>query len=1629
MAKHSEKELLSQAEIISNFGIWELDIKANALSWSDGVFRICGYEPKEFEVTYEKNLSVIHPDDRAIFIEQIQNTITTGKEFDVRKRFITKDGSIKHINSKGKLIKDFNGNGIKISGVFQDISQTVALETAYQKITSDLEALIENTPDIIYSLNIDFELVTFNSAFKKIVSELGLGKVEKGMNVFKLYTEEKRELYSAVFLIVKEGKRYTFEDELLISGKLVCYDVSVNPILNEKEEVIGVSIFSKDVTEKKQKEKELERIKINQDAIINSTQDLIWSINTKMQLITANSAFYKMIKDDTGKIIKEGDYIIVDEYPKEINDKWLNYYTRGLNGETFTENYTEDFNGKLIYNLISFSPMFNAKEEVLGLACYTKDITKEKLIFLALERKDTELEKIMNSSLDVICTINKEGKFIKINAASERVWGYKPEELVGKHQNLLVYPDDIELTSTTIDKVQSGVNVFNFENRNIKKDGTVIPMIWSATFDEKEEITYCIAKDASIIKKKDRELKRANDILKNAQKITKMGNWEYNLETDELFWSDEVYRIFEIEKDVNKKLSFQDFEYFIHPDDISKVIEAKNTTVTSGEILNVQHRIITKKKREKYIKEIAEKVFNKETNSFWLYGTIRDNTEAVSNQNKIETSEKKYKHLFENNPSVMVLYDFETLKIIDCNKEALELYGYTKEELLNLSIRDVRPAEDVDLINKATKNENSYGQIHKAIYRHQKKSGEIIHVDVTGHLIDYEGRRCSLVLINDITENKKAEQLVIESEVKYRTMIESSMDAMLLTIKNGGILSTNAAACQIFQMTNEEIIAAGRNGLVDITDPRLVPLLEERERVGKIRGELTFKRKDGTKFPGEITSVVFIDGNGLEKTSMIIRDITVQKNADKEILESNQRYNYVTKATFDTVWDWDLTTDLLHWGEGFNTILGYGSLENETESKSWTNKIHPDDYDRVIKGVHLCINSKAFDENWTDEYRFLKADGTYAFVQDKGLIVRNDKNQAIRMVGAMQDITQKKKENLRLKLLESVVTNTKDAVLITEAEPLDEPGPKILYVNEAFSKMTGYAAEDVIGKTPRILQGPKTDKKELEKVSKALRNWEPCEITVINYKKNGEEFYINFAVSPVADHKGMYTHWIAIERDVTESVLAQQKLNSSLEERNTILESIDDGFFAVDKNSIVTYWNKKAELLLGEKRENVIGKNLHQMFANSNSMGFHDHYQKAIKNNTTVHFEEYSVRSNKWFEVSAFASDNGLSVYFKDVTDKKTIEERIKSERNLLRTLIDNLPDTIYVKDIDARKIISNKNDYNFIGFDHEEDVLGKTDLELFKDETARTGYNHDIEIIKAGKSLVNYEQHIIKNDGSPMWLLTTKVPLKNNENKIIGLLGIGRDITGIKDAQERIKNVNNELEKSVEQLQISNKELEQFAYVASHDLQEPLRMITSFLTQIEKKYNDVLDDKGKQYIYFAVDGAKRMRQIILDLLDYSRVGRHDEELEEVNLMDIITEIQSLYRKQIDEISAKIETGDLPQILSYKTPIRQVLQNLISNALKYHTKGILLEIKLDVEDKGNYWQFYVKDNGIGINEEYFQKIFIIFQRLHNKEEYSGTGMGLAICKKIVDSLGGKIWVEANSNQGSCFYFTIPKIKI
>lgn len=234
------------------------------------------------------------------------------------------------------------------------------------------------------------------------------------------------------------------------------------------------------------------------------------------------------------------------------------------------------------------------------------------------------------------------------------------------------------------------------------------------------------------------------------------------------------------------------------------------------------------------------------------------------------------------------------------------------------------------------------------------------------------------------------------------------------------------------------------------------------------------------------------------------------------------------------------------------------------------------------------------------------------------------------------------------------------------------------------------------------------------------------------------------------------------------------------------------------------------------------------------------------------------------------------------------------------------------------------------------------------------------------------------------------------------------------------------QLKESLQDLENKNKELEQFAYVASHDLQEPLRMVSSFMGLVRDKYNDQLDSKGKQYIHFAIDGASRMQQIIIDLLEYSRAGRVDEEKEICSIDEMLSEVREELHPKITELTGMVHWKSMPDVMAYRTHLKRLFLNLINNGLVYHQKGQKPIVQLSYEETETHWQFCVQDDGLGIDPINFDKIFVIFKRLHRKEDFAGTGIGLAICKKIAELHGGRIWVESTVGYGSKFYFTIKK---
>lgn len=375
-----------------------------------------------------------------------------------------------------------------------------------------------------------------------------------------------------------------------------------------------------------------------------------------------------------------------------------------------------------------------------------------------------------------------------------------------------------------------------------------------------------------------------------------------------------------------------------------------------------------------------------------------------------------------------------------------------------------------------------------------------------------------------------------------------------------------------------------------------------------------------------------------------------------------------------------------------------------------------------------------------------------------------------------------------------------------------------------------------------------------------------------------------------------------------------------------------------------------------------------------------------------------------------------------DVTAQVIAEQKIELNERRFKSLVQEGGDLIGI--LDATGIYSYVSPTSAAILDLSPEVfIGKCAFDFIHEED-RKKVSDQFGQLKQEHRIQIEPFRFLHGDGSWRWIETTLVNLLDDPS-VNGIVANSRDVTGRIKYKQSLQSLNSELIRINQELKASNEDLEQFAFIASHDLQEPLRMISGFMTQLQRKYQAELDEKARKYIHFAVDGASRMRSILMDLLDYSRVGRVNFTKEEVDLNELVAGVRHLLRKQLEEAGAELMIDTLPVLTTCRIPLQQVFMNLISNAVKYTHEANKPLVQISVEKNETEWCFRVCDNGIGIHPDYYSKIFIMFQRLHVKAEVAGTGVGLSITKKIVERLGGKIWLESDPGNGSCFYFTLP----
>jgi PAS domain S-box-containing protein len=497
--------------------------------------------------------------------------------------------------------------------------------------------------------------------------------------------------------------------------------------------------------------------------------------------------------------------------------------------------------------------------------------------------------------------------------------------------------------------------------------------------------------------------------------------------------------------------------------------------------------------------------------------------------------------------------------------------------------------------------------------------------------------------------------------------------------------------------------------------------------------------------------------------------------------------------------------------------------------------------------------------------------------------------------------------------------------------------------------------------------------------------------------------------------------------DVTGRKKAKRALRESEERFRQTFELAASGIAHVDLQGKFARVNQSLCRILGYSAEEMVGKTVKEL-SHPDDRQVTDAERMRMRDGEIdrVHFEKRYLRRDGgtvWVDltVALVRDDDGQPLYeiavFDDITERKHADTALRESEARFRSLNALSSDWYWEQDAELRFT------YFSAGFEQRSNtrqshLIGKRRWEEAGRTPLNTTWEEHRAILEARKPFRNFECSRIGVDGRRHVSSISGEPIFDADGRFRGYRGVSTDITARVDAAETLKGAHDELARS-------NAELEQFAYVASHDLQEPLRMVSSYTQLLEKRHADRLDGDAREFMGYIVDGAARMKQLIEDLLAYSRVGTRGKDFKPMQLEAALSRALAALRAAIEESGAEVTHDPLPGLEADESQLTQLLQNLIGNAIKFrgaasprvHVSCLSLEKEFEIA---------VRDNGIGIEPQYFERIFMVFQRLHDKGQYPGTGIGLAICKKVVDRHGGRLWVTSTPGEGSAFHFTLPK---
>ena len=1209
------------------------------------------------------------------------------------------------------------------------------------------------------------------------------------------------------------------------------------------------------------------------------------------------------------------------------------------------------------------------------------------LIYRSFKKSEAKYQDLYEHAPDLFLSVDvATKKIVECNQTLAKATGFTKKEIIGRSIYDMYDPGCLDEVKLAFNSFTKTGHVKNAELQLRKKDGGNIDISLnvSAVRDYKGEIVYSrsIFRDISELKRTEEIVKRDAEIVENIQ----TGLLIYKLENPE---DDASLRLISINPMATKLLGVSGEQF------IDKTIEEnfpdarrKGTPELLAEVI----RSGVAKEVEEF--EDDEGKYNEKVWAFKAFPlpdrcvgiAFEDITEKKMAAATVRESEEKYRTLAESALDGLIFYDLDLKRATSVNQKILEMFKVSREEFFRSPHKRFLPEYQSDgrksmvEVEKYTKRAMA-GEKIQFEWENKKTDGTIFNTEITLFPLFGKNHRYLITLVKDISIRKKSELALKESEARYRTLVESFTDMIHITDEDGEILYVNPPVLALTGYTRQEFQDANYGFVHE----------EDRERVKRFVSEFIKSRK---KYSGKLENR-FIDksGNlrwhstiiskihfqGRSVMQFVIHDITETKKTEEKTRKLNTELEQRVKERTRQLQE--LNDELI--------VINHRLAETQDIAKLGRWEFDP--------ATGLSI--------WSDQtFKIMGIDPEETppgFEEYKKMVHPDDLTELLETVE--RALTKGLSYTIEFR---HITPDGTEKYFFSKGQPVYENGKVIKLLGTILDITEAKVAEIELTSKTKALESYSANLNHLHRINTA--NYQSIDDLFENYLKAGCELF-GLDTGIISKVKGDSYEIKALISDI-ESL----EKGMIFDLKDTYCRAIIKG-----KKTIAYHHVGSLKKMMGHPAyknlnlESYLGTYIIVNNKIYGTLNFSSRYKRVAA------FEDYKIEI---LELMSRSLGSFLSAYEADQVKEKAKKALQESERRF-RKLTEIAPVGIYLTDGTGK-------DCEYVNRRWQE-ITGCSAEEALSGEWISYVYPDDLEplIAEWERSLnqntpFNLEYRFKQPDGKVKWVTGVSIPILDDSGKITQHLGTITDITGRKLSEEKIFTLNKELKQQVAELKITKKELEAFTYSVSHDLRAPLRAIAGYSKMLQEDFEDMLNEEAIEHFEAVIDNTVRMGKLIDDLLSYSRLGNKELKFTKIDIRKLSEEIFKELSQFEPTRKLNVKINELPPTVGDSTMIRQVFSNLLSNAIKFTSTKKDARIEVGYEKIDGQDTYYVKDNGVGFNMKYADKLFGVFQRLHSMEEFEGTGVGLAIVQNIIQRHGGKIWAHSEVNVGTTFYFTI-----